>query len=131
LESLTQGCTNSRARRVYNIYHTLPDTSIPKGNDITQKNANDCGHAATSNALKDLDICISTAQRNPTFDIFSYTGGNKLVDVLRKTAKQASYSKNGIREQQASLSTKDITQFAIKRLEGRQGEKVGSRNPTS
>lgn len=60
----------------------------------------------------------------------TYTSGNQLIDIAGQSAKEASQSKNGICREKTSLATKDITQFAVQRLEGSQSQEVGSRDPT-
>jgi len=59
-----------------------------------------------------------------------YTGSNQLVNILCKTAEQASCTKHDIRKQSTAFPAKDITQLAIEGLERSQSQEVGSSNPT-
>lgn len=61
----------------------------------------------------------------------TYTSSNEMLDILCKTTAQTPRPKDSIRKQQTSLSAKDVTQFAIQRLERRESQEVRRSYPAS
>jgi hypothetical protein len=53
-EDSTQRRAGTGTCRVDDIYDTLPQTSVAKGNKVAQQYTDNGGHATTTNALEDL-----------------------------------------------------------------------------
>lgn len=56
----------------------------------------------------------------------TYSCSNELIHIPSKTTEETSQSEYRITEEQSGLSPKDITEFAVQWLEGRQSKKVAS-----
>lgn len=94
-----------RPSRKEDIDITLPDTSFPQRHEITQQDRHDRVHASAADA------------RDGPRDA-------ELHHVLREATSQAPEAEDGVGKEEAFLASENITEFAVQRLEAREGEEV-------
>lgn len=106
----SQRCPRRRTGSVDDVDDALPQAAILQRDNITEQDRHDGRHAPTSNPLK-----------RPR--------GDQLLDIPCRATEDTTQPKHDIGVQDASLSAEDVRQAAIERLERRQGEEVGARDP--